>query len=743
MGNNKTLLTAITSLLFSITQTEGALAQGGALEEIVVTAQKREQSLQDVSAAVTAFSGSQLQESQINNIEDLQVLLPGLTFGNDFNFAKIFVRGVGMSSSFAGIDPSVALHVDGAVISQAAAQFTSLFDLERVEVLRGPQGTLYGRNATGGSINLITAKPTEELQGYSRLTLGGEDLNIIAEGAVSGPLTESVLGRVAVWRQKRDGYGEHTGTGKDIDDADKLGVRGQLHFLISERVDNLLSVEHYREDENSRAVKFIRASFPDTTNPGLQAIGLPNVAAGSRDVGGDFVPLAELDTDSFTNTLTWEASETVTLKSLTNYRDFSNLLLQDFDVSDTVNGDFPPSVTSTTQLQTIDTRQYSEEIQFLYNGGKLNGIVGLYYFDEQLDSGIAIGRDPLGFRDRSRVIIDAELDVNAYAVFTNFSYDLTDALALKLGARYSHEERTVETLFGVASPVATAAVFDPLKTDSNSFSDFSPEIGIEYRTAGDVLLFLTYSEGFKSGTANLGERSPTVIEPETIDNLEMGLKGTFLNNRVQLNLAAFVYQVEDAQFDRTFPIPVPPFFSARLENAAKTDGRGLELETRWAATDHLTLDFNATLYDIEFDEFKSLNPLNEDLFGADSTSVEPESLAGNVPRNTPEWTYNLHAAYEIPLNSGATLTFGGNVAAKGEQFYTEFNNPVMGTDAYTLVDANLLYTSGDGNFTVNVWGKNLEDKQVLSGAFAISTSRTITGTYLPPRQYGVTLGYKF
>ncbi len=743
MGNNKTLLTAITSLLFSITQTEGALAQGGALEEIVVTAQKREQSLQDVSAAVTAFSGSQLQESQINNIEDLQVLLPGLTFGNDFNFAKIFVRGVGMSSSFAGIDPSVALHVDGAVISQAAAQFTSLFDLERVEVLRGPQGTLYGRNATGGSINLITAKPTEDLQGYSRLTLGGEDLNIIAEGAVSGPLTESVLGRVAVWRQKRDGYGEHTGTGKDIDDADKLGVRGQLHFLISERVDNLLSVEHYREDENSRAVKFIRASFPDTTNPGLQAIGVPDVAVGSRDAGGDFVPLAELDTDSFTNTLTWEASETVTLKSLTNYRDFSNLLLQDFDVSDTVNGDFPPSVTSTTQLQTIDTRQYSEEIQFLYNSDKLNGIVGLYYFDEQLDSGIAIGRDPLGFRDRSRVIIDAELDVNAYAVFTNFSYDLTDALALKLGARYSHEERTVETLFGVASPVATAAVFDPLKSDSNSFSDFSPEIGIEYRTAGDVLLFLTYSEGFKSGTANLGERSPTVIEPETIDNLEMGLKGTFLNNRVQLNLAAFVYQVEDAQFDRTFPIPVPPFFSARLENAAKTDGRGLELETRWAATDHLTLDFNATLYDIEFDEFKSLNPLNEDLFGADSTSVEPESLAGNVPRNTPEWTYNLHAAYEIALNSGGTLTFGGNVAAKGEQFYTEFNNPVLGTDAYTLVDANLLYTSGDGNFTVNVWGKNLEDKQVLSGAFAISTSRTITGTYLPPRQYGVTLGYKF
>ncbi len=719
------------------------LSSAAELEEVVVTAQKREQSLQDVSAAVTAFGGQQLTESQINNIEDLQVMLPGLTFGNDFNFAKIFVRGVGMSSSFAGIDPSVALHVDGAVISQAAAQFTSLYDLERVEVLRGPQGTLYGRNATGGSINLITAKPTEEFEGYTNVTVGGPDLNYIGEGAISGPLTEKVLGRIAARVQKREGFGIHTGTGKDIDDADKQGVRGQLHFLISDKADNLLAAEYYEEDENSRAVKFIRASFPDTTNPGLQAIGLPDVYPNSRNAGGDFVPTAKLDTTSVTNTLNIDVSELLSIKSITNWREFSNELLQDFDVSDTVNGTLPPSPTSTTQLQTIDTEQVSEEVQFIFNADNWRGVAGLYYFDESIDSGVIIGRDPINAQDKARVYVLANMDVSAYAAFGNMTYDLTDQFAIKLGARYSHEKREVENLFGVAPPPAPAAIFDPVKNTSKTYSDFTPEIGVEYRTEGDTLFFATYSEGFKSGTANLGERSPSLVDPETIDNLEIGMKGQFLDNSLQLNIAAFIYKVDDAQFDRTFPIPVPPFFSAKLENAAKTDGKGIEIETKWAATDRLTLDMNATFYDIKFDEFESLDPLNEDLFGAASGSVSTTSLDGNTPRNTPEWTYNVHAAYDLPLETGATLTFAGNYARKGEQFYTEFNNPVMGTGAYGILDANVLYTSADERTTVNFWGKNLTDEMVLSGAFAISTSRTITGTYLPPRQYGVTVGYKF
>ena len=175
-------------LAVALTLTLPLTARAAELEEVIVTAQKREQSLQDVSLAVTALSAEDLLRGNISNIEDLQHRVPGVTFGNDFAFAKLFIRGVGLNSSFAGIDPSVALHVDGAVVAQAAAQFGSLFDLERVEALRGPQGTLYGRNATGGSINLVTAKPTQTFGGYTNLSIGGSDMSYGVDSAISGPL---------------------------------------------------------------------------------------------------------------------------------------------------------------------------------------------------------------------------------------------------------------------------------------------------------------------------------------------------------------------------------------------------------------------------------------------------------------------------------------------------------------------------------------------------------------------------
>jgi iron complex outermembrane receptor protein len=713
------------------------------LEEIIVTAQKREQSLQDVSLAVSALSGTELSDSQIENLEDLQVRIPGLTVGNDFSFAKIFIRGIGMSSAFAGIDPSVALHVDGAVIAQAAGQFTALFDLDRIEVLRGPQGTLYGRNATGGSINLVTAKPTREPSGFAEVTLGGEDFNLITEGAISGPLTDSILGRASIYYQDRDGYGVHTGTGEDVDDANVLAGRGHLQFNFGDDADLLLTGQYYQEDDHSKAAHFFRASFPVPPTPGLMAIGLPNVYPDSRNVGGDFRPTNDRETWAGTGTLTWRLNDTLTLRSITNYREFEDLLIQDFDVSDTVNGTFPPSPTSTTQRQYIDEDQFSEELQLLFQTDRLRGIAALYYITESIDSDIRIGRDPDGFPDLSRVIIVANLEVDAWAAFFNLTYDLTSKLALKVGARYSDEERKVTNLFGVAAPPDPAANFDPVKTDSATFSDTSPEIGLEYRPNPELLFYVTYSEGFKSGTANLGERSPRVVDPETVENIEAGVKSRLFDGRLIANLALFDYEVTDAQFDRTFPIPVPPFFAATLENAATTDGKGAELEVRWRVTDRLAIDFAGTLYDIEFSDFLSRDPLNPLLFGPGGLSVPPEQLAGNSPRNTPEWTVNFHPTYELPIGNGATLTFGANIYGTDDIFFTEFNNPAMGQEGYWLYDANVLYRGPDERLSVNVWGKNLSDDLIRSGSFAISTSRTITGTYLPPRTYGVTVGYRF
>lgn len=713
------------------------------LEEVIVTAQKREQSLQDVSVAVTALGADDLLRRNIRNIEDLQSYVPGVTFGNDFSFAKLFIRGVGLNSSFAGIDPSVALHVDGAVVAQASAQFASLFDLERVEALRGPQGTLYGRNATGGSINLITAKPTETFGGYTNLTIGGSDLSYGVDSALSGPLSDSVLGRVAVHYLHHDGYGKHTGTGKDIDDLNVIATRGHLQFNFSDDVELLLSGEYAKEDDHSKSVHFIAPMFPVPPVPNLRAIGLPNVLPNSRNAGGDFRPSFESETWSGTATLTWQLTDAVAFKSLTNYREFDDRLVQDFDVSDTINGDFPPAPTSTNQMQAIGDEQFSEELQFIYEGESLRGIAAAFYLNEKIDSLVLLGRDPVGQPQRSRVVVPATLDVDAWAVFTNFTYAFNDLFAVKAGARYSAEKRTVENRFGVASPVDPAAVFDPVRRASRDYSDFSPEFGIELRPNSNIMLYATYSEGFKSGTANLGERAPQLVDPETIENIEAGIKSRLLRDTLLLNVAAFTYKVEDAQYDRTYAITSPPFYAARLENAATTDGRGVELETSWLATDRLRLSFTGTYYHIRFDRFLSQNPINPALFGPDGSSLPPEDLSGNRPRNTPDWTAELTGTYEWPLTNGGSLALTGTISSRDKQYYTEFNDEITGQDGFTLYDANLLYTAPGGKLTLNFWGKNLADEMIVSGVYVTSTARTITGTYLPPRTYGATVGYKF
>lgn len=256
-------------------------------------------------------------------------------------------------------------------------------------------------------------------------------------------------------------------------------------------------------------------------------------------------------------------------------------------------------------------------------------------------------------------------------------------------------------------------------------------------------MYGTYSEGFKSGTANLGERAPRVVDPEKVESVEIGLKADFLDGRVVTNLSVFDFEVEDGQFDRTFPIAAPPFFSATLENAATTQGRGAELEARWLVGAGLTLELTGTAYDIEFDDFASRDPLDARLFGPGGAAVPPADLSGNRTRNTPDWTLQVGARYELELPNGGKLQLGGSLSATDKQFFTEFEDSRLSASSYTLIDANIKYTTPGGRISVNLFGKNLSDEMVLSGAFAIATSRTIAGTYLPPRTYGVTLSYSF
>jgi len=753
-------------------------------DEIIVTATKKAETLSDVSAAVSAVSGDFLQDKQIVALEDLQVAIPGITIGNDFAFAKIYVRGIGLNSALPGIDPSVALHVDGAVVSQASQQFASLYDLERVEVIRGPQGTLYGRNATGGSVNLITAKPTDELEGHLSVTFGS-DTNLITEGAISGPITDNIQGRVAFRTQDREGFGTQTSSGEDIDNANKLGIRAQLNFDLSDRVSNLIAVDYYEEDERSKSFKFvaptfdpttiagltpaaIAAEFPDAGDqaavtaqiPNLVSLAGPDALPNSRDAGGNQIPVGDLETFNVTNTFDFALNDNLAFKLITNFRDGTSLLLQDFDVSNLENG-IDTTDPSTVQLQLVENNQFSQEVQFLYDSDRLEGIVGGYYFTDDVQSNVTIGTNPLAANallpnvddlvavpnselgqllPDGRVAIVGDLDVEAFAIFANFTYSLTDQFRLRLGARYSDESRDIDVATRLPGPGITLGP----GTDSRSFSDFTPEVGLEY-DLGDTLLYASYSEGFKSGSAALVDGSPDLIEPETIDNFEVGFKGNYLDNRLNLNVAGFLYEIENAQFDRTFLIAGGPRFSTSVENAASQDGLGVEIEGSFRPTDNFKLDFNGTWYDIEFDEFNTTDPT--EVFGAleglAGLPIRTVDLSGNTPRNTPDLTFGVRGTYSQELGNGGFIDYSAAYAYKSEQFFTEFNDDRFRAGGYGILDANVKYTFPDNNLSFNLWAKNLTDEFVQSGGFAVATSRTIVGTYLPPRQYGATLGYKF
>lgn len=706
-------------------------AEDISLEEVIVTAQKRQESLQDASVAVTALSSDRINDGLMGNIEDLQVAVPSVSTGSDFGQAKFFIRGIGLSSSFSGTDPSVAMHVDGAVVSQSFAQLGSFFDLERIEVLRGPQGTLYGRNATGGSVNLITKKPTEEVEGYGRLTVGNYD-NLLVEGALSGPLSESILGRLAFRSESRSGFGENELSGSDIDDADKQSFRGHLQFNLNESADFLLSGEYSVEDDAGLGLKFVDvwSSVDPTVAP---AAGLGGYSNDERNVNSEANYANDKRTWSITGVLNWDLGDNYSIKSVTNYRELDSLTNFDFDVSSIINDDVIG--------QQFTSEHFSEELQLSYEGDRLSGMVALYYFTENMSLDSRIGcNDPRDNRLNSDCVsaggfsatlpfvvqLLGDVEVEAAAVFANAGYRITDTVSVNLGGRYSYEDRQGDSAFFVFGSTI------PNRT-GDDFNSFTPTIGIEWDATPDVLLYAQYSEGFKSGVIQAGNTTP-IVEPEEIENLEFGMKGTFFDNRLRVNLAGFAYEFTNLQVSRTIPLEGGGFMPI-FENAAESEGKGLELEAALQLSQNFRLDGFVAYLDSEFSDFSTVNPIEP--------SQGVQSLAGNRTRQSPEITAYLRGEYEVSLKSGALIAFGVEASYKDKQYFTEFNDEIMSQDAYTLINANIKYTSADEKISANLWAKNMTDEFVYSGMFAISSTRTIGGSILPPVTYGVTLDYKF
>lgn len=694
--------------------------------DIIVTAQKRAQGLQDVPLAVSAIGGDLIGPSGTNDVSGLGSIVPNVSVGTQFGIAQIFIRGVGLDNVFVGADPSVAMHVDGAVISQSINQLGSFFDLERVEVLRGPQGTLYGRNSTGGVINLITRKPSNDLSGYIRMTYGNYD-QIVGEAAVGGPITNGVQARLAIRTEDRSGFGRNPRIGTDVDDANKRSIRALVNFDLGPDVTFLVSGELHHEDDAAYGLHFKEVSFPSQpVGSPLYGLGQGGYAADIRDIASEGPIRNKRQTWSVTGTLDAKLNELLSLKSITNYRKFYNNPLQDLDASAVQN--------PTRQNNYSRGHQFSQELQLSLATDRLNALVSAFYFDEYLFGDNRIGLNPgidvAPGQQSVRVRFMGDVNIQSAAVFGQATYELTDQISLTAGARYTHEKRT-----GDSTTINPGGTF--LSSPGGSFDNFSPRLSVEWRPIRGVLAFGTYSKGFKSGIILAGQLNP-ILRPETVENWEGGLKTTLLGNMLTFNLTAFRSTFTDLQVGKSVPSASGTSINTIFENAASAKTWGLELETTLRPAKGLSLTAAGGYLDAKFDDYSSSNPLE-----LDQTPPSPvRSLKGNRLVQAPEWTLNLRGNYVADLPSGGDVTFSADVDYKSKIYFTPFNDERASQNGRTVVNGSITYRM-PSNISISVWAKNLFDKTFYSTNYVIATSRLILATYAPPRTYGITAGLEF
>jgi iron complex outermembrane recepter protein len=707
-------------------------ASPGPVEVVVVTARKREESLEDVSAAISVIGGDALREGVISDVRDLQYSVPGLTVGETVGAMKITMRSLGNSSNARGEDSQVAFHVDGAVVSRPEAQGLALFDAQRVEVLKGPQGTLYGRNATAGAVNVVTNKPTQALDGYLNVT-GGNYQFVNVEAALGGGITDRVAGRIAGVFMDRDGFSKNITTGNDLDDLHRWALRGQVDFQLADSVNWLVSGEYAKERDATGLFTYLTPLYvvnteqfpppPSQAPKGLGGLSDPN----SRDGAGNIDPIMDRETYSVTSTLTWDINESLTLKDIANYRKLKFYLAQDLDLSSVVPA---PGNTATVSIP-LDEHQVSNELQLTYQSDKLLLIGGLYYWREVMEATTFVGATPT---EGIWFIRDGESDGESWAGFFNATYSLTDMFGLRVGGRYTHDDRAIDS-----SQVLNGVLTVPRKSPTNpgyderSNSQYTGEYGLDIHLADNTLLYLTYSQGYQQGAAIIMQINNPIADPTDVANYEIGFKYATPRNDFVFNIDVYSMDIKDLQ--RTQAIPQPNgTFATIVSNIDGLKTNGVELDTRWSPLDNLNLYLGVTYTDAEFKDFVNDDPLQ---FG--TLLVQ---LKGNKPQLTPDWKGNIGGEYTFALPNGGGLALGANMSVVTKQFLDEFDRAPMVADGYQMYDARLTYQPNSQHWSVMLWGKNLSDEKEIFDASFSANGRVTSKRFVDPRTYGISFNLK-
>lgn len=725
------LISAAMVLLLGIPLSAHAQSEGAVLEEITVTAERREQSLQEVPISVTAFSGDMVNEGGITSMEDVALQTPNFKM-TAFNTSEsqLYLRGIGSTQDGPSSDPSVAVFIDDVYIGRPAGASTDLYDLERIEVLRGPQGTLYGRNAAGGAVNIFTKKPQQEFEAKTGLTVGSDSL-VNLRAYINGPISDNTAAKITVNFRNRDGYAENVTTGQDLEDDNTRSIRAQLLFTPKDTVEVLLGVD-YTDIDNSGNNRFltnfdVEPVFPDAlTDPQQDEIASfgnderksshdENQTSDKQLLGLMGRVDAELDWATFTSITAYRETESSWSQALVPLLADRNGGSGIYDVDDGAEQ---------------QAYQVSQEFRLAGATDNLNWVTGLYFYRENVSIserfvtywGPTTGLNVLF--NEGDVSFNMDAHTESFAAFGQVTWDVSDVVAVTLGARYNDDKKEQDTEAVSNEPMAGLVWGIPLgpsgapysTTGSESWDDVTLRASVDWDITDDHMVYFTYSEGFKSGAFN--SHTPSVLIaaapllPESATNYEIGTKTQWLDDRLRFNLTYFDLEYEDLQ---TWSLQN---FVLVADNAA-ADVSGVETEFAVVFTENFGISGSFATMDHEFTD------------GANK---------GNDLTRAPETTWSVSANYSMLFESGAALDMVASTSYTDE-FHFELTNDLRGLeDDVSVIDASVKFSSADERWDVMAWGKNLSDELYavhhISGSFGGATK-----IWAPPRTYGLSFNY--
>ncbi|MEM1141520.1 MAG: TonB-dependent receptor [Pseudomonadota bacterium] len=715
------------SSAFSLCLFSGAPAVAE-LEEIIVTAQFRTQNLQEVPVAVRAFSATEIVDAGISSSQDFVDLTPNLALDDSFTYGNTFIsiRGV---SQINNADSPVAIIVDGVPQNNQKQFKMQLFDIERIEVLRGPQGSLYGRNAIGGAINIVSKKPTNELEGSVGATFGNGGLQEYT-GAISGPILADTLAfRLAGSYLERDGLIDNTFLGTEADFVDEdYAVRGALMFTPSESLSIDLRLATAEFEAGSSYDVITDAQFNPTYRSGD--------ANSFFDPDENFLGVTEGEFDEATLKVDWDM-DFATLTLITGYTDLSENYQADLDFSNPEGlGGFQGVFGEVRQSQDLDVELLSQEIRLTSNeSSNLTWVAGAFYIqtDRELQTLAGCDDDPacaaflevafgLDFTpDDDFVFINRreDNDNTAWALFGQAEYSVSDKLTFQFGLRYDEDDREQTDLNAGGKSTAT-------------YDAWQPKLGLVYDFSEDMMGYATYSTGFRSGGFNAPGLQLPEFEDEFLQNYEAGLKSELLEGRLVLNTAVFWSQSDDYQFFFVDAASAAQF----IGNLEEVEILGLDADFRFLASDAFEIYGGVGLADTEINEVGRVTSDALIASGVDITRVE----GSRAPKNTPV-TFNLGGQFTANVSSQISLIARVDYEHRGKRYWQVDNIDVQ--DELNLVNARL-GLNGE-SWAVTVWGRNLTDEEYYTDFNPAEFSGSLTDIGFPaqPRTYGVDLSYVF